>query len=143
MQAISLEPFARVSYVNLDTRAFRELGGAASLSSAGDNQGTIYTALGMHAAKTFSRLGRFVATLRGTLGWRHALHERRPVSRFAFAGGASFDTAGLAIPRNAIVMAAGMDAHVSGAATLGVYYHGQILHNIVDNGVRANLTWRF
>lgn len=143
VKAVSLEPFARVAYVNLDTRAFREQGGAASLSSARDNQGTIYTTLGMHAAKTFSRLGRFVATLRGTLGWRHALHERRPVSRFAFADGASFDTSGLAIPRNAIVMAAGLDAHVSGAATLGVYYHGQILHNIVDNGVRANLTWRF
>lgn len=143
VKAISLEPFARLAYVNLDTRAFREEGGAASLSSARDNQGTIYTTLGVHAAKTFSRSERFAATLRGTIGWRHALHERRPVSHFAFAGGASFDTAGLAVAHNAVVMAAGLDAHVHGSATVGVYYHGQVLHNVVDNGVRANLTWRF
>lgn len=143
VKAVSLEPFARMAYVNLDTKAFQEQGGAASLSSARDNQGTIYATLGMHAAKTFSWFERFAATLRGTIGWRHAFHERRPISHFAFAGGSTFDTAGLAIAHNAVVMTAGLDAHVAGTATLGVHYHGQVLHDVIDNGVRANLTWRF
>jgi hypothetical protein len=36
-----------------------------------------------------------------------------------------------------------MDVNIIKAATFGIYYNGQVLHNIVDNGVRANLSWKF
>jgi len=66
-----------------------------------------------------------------------------PVSTFAFANGSSFATAGVPIARNGIVLAGGVDTYVLGAATLVIYYQGQILHNIADHGVRANFNWRF
>jgi outer membrane autotransporter protein len=81
--------------------------------------------------------------LRGSLGWRHAFGEMTPISSFALPGGSSFTTAGVPIAGNAIVMVAGMDVNIIKAATFGIYYNGQVLHNIVDNGVRANLSWKF
>ena len=143
LDAVSIEPFARLAYVNLRTKGFQERGGASSLRSNSSQQDTAYTTLGVNIAKTLSRLEKMVTTLRGTFGWRHAFGEMTPVSTFAFADGASFATAGLPIARNGIVLAGGMDAHVLGAATLGIYYQGQILHNIADHGVRANLSWKF
>jgi subtilase-type serine protease len=143
LNVISLEPFARLAYVNLRTKSFQERGGISSLRSDSSQQGTAYTTLGINVAKTLSRLEKMVTTLRGSLGWRHAFGEMTPVSTFAFANGSSFATAGVPIARNGIALAGGVDAHVLGAATLGIYYQGQILHNIADHGIRANLSWKF
>jgi outer membrane autotransporter protein len=82
-------------------------------------------------------------TVRGSLGWRHAFGELTPLSSFAFADSSSFITAGVPIAGNAVVIAAGLDVNIMKTATLGVYYNGQVLQNIVDNGARANLSWRF
>ncbi|SFN74018.1 autotransporter outer membrane beta-barrel domain-containing protein [Nitrosospira briensis] len=140
---VLLEPFARIAYVNLDANSFQERGGPAALRSPKDNQGTAYTTVGLNAAKTFSSADRMTTTLRGTLGWRHAFGDRTPLSTFAFAGGSSFATAGVPIAGDAIVISGGLDVNIIKAATLGIYYNGQVLHNIVDNGVRANLSWKF
>jgi uncharacterized protein with beta-barrel porin domain len=40
-------------------------------------------------------------------------------------------------------MAAGLDANVGKNAILGIAYTGQVFGNVVDNGVRVNLDWRF
>jgi outer membrane autotransporter protein len=146
LSVISLEPFARIAYVNLRTKGFQERGGISSLrSDSSSQQGTAYTTLGINVAKTLSRLEKMVTTLRGSVGWRHAFGEMTPVSTFAFANGSSFATAtaGVPIARNGITLAGGVDAHVLGAATLGIYYQRQILHNIADHGIRANLSWKF
>ncbi|ABB74781.1 Outer membrane autotransporter barrel [Nitrosospira multiformis ATCC 25196] len=140
---ISLEPFARLAYINLRTKGFQERGGISSLRSGSSQQDTAYTTLGINVAKTLSRLEKIVTTLRGSIGWRHAMGEMTPVSTFAFANGSSFATTGVPIARNGIVLTGGVDAHVFGTATLGIYYQGQILHNIADHGVRANLSWKF
>src|SRR5688500_8862922 len=142
-QLVSLEPFARIAYVNMSTKPFQERGGASRLHSDRNKQDTTYTTLGVNLAKTFSRSERMTTTLRGMIGWRHAFGELMPVSTFTFPAGPTFSTAGVPIARNGIVLAGGLDAHVLKAATLGIYYQGQILHNIADHGVRANLTWRF
>lgn len=143
LDVVSLEPFARIAYVNFDANSFQERGGAAALRSPKDNQGTAYTTVGLNAAKTFSSADRMTTTLRGSLGWRHAFGDRTPLSTFAFAGSSSFATAGVPIAGDAIVMSAGLDVNVLKTAMLGIYYNGQVLHNIVDNGVRANLSWKF
>ena len=143
LDIISVEPFARLAYINMHTKGFQERGGTSSLRSDSNQQDAAYTTLGVNAAKTLSRLERMVTILRGTIGWRHAFGEMTPVSTLAFAGGSSFATAGVPIVRNGIVLAGGVDAHVLNAGTLGIYYQGQILHNIADHGVRANFSWKF
>ncbi|WP_025039889.1 autotransporter domain-containing protein [Nitrosospira briensis] len=140
---ISLEPFGRIAYVNLDANSFQERGGPAALRSKKDNQGAAYTTVGLNAAKVFSSSDRVSTTLRGSLGWRHAFGEMTPISSFALPGGSSFTTAGVPIAGDAVVMVAGMDVNIVKAATFGIYYNGQVLRNIVDNGVRANLSWKF
>lgn len=102
-----------------------------------------YTTAGLNAAKTFSSPGGSVTTVRGMIGWRHALGNLTPISTFAFDGGSPFSIAGLPIVGDAMVLAGGLDAKITKAATLGIYYSGQVLNNILDNGVRANFSWRF
>ncbi|MEO8992016.1 MAG: autotransporter domain-containing protein, partial [Nitrosospira sp.] len=98
---------------------------------------------GLNALKTFFVYDRFLTTMRGTLGWRHALGNLTPLSTFAFDTGSSFVIAGVPIAGDAMVMAGGVDTNFTKDATLGIYYNGQVFNNILDNGVRANFSWRF
>ena len=60
-------------------------------------------------------------------------------SALAFSGGSTFGIAGTPIAKEAMIMAAGLDANVGKNAILGIAYTGQVFSNVVDNGVRANL----
>lgn len=140
---VSLEPFAGVAYVNLATKGFQERGSIAALSSARDNEGVTYSTVGMNAASMFSTAGGTTTRLRGSLGWRHAFDSVPTRSALAFSGGSTFGIAGTPIAKEAMIMAAGLDANVGKNAILGIAYTGQVFGNVVDNGVRANLDWRF
>ncbi|PTQ78983.1 outer membrane autotransporter protein [Nitrosospira multiformis] len=140
---VSLEPFAGVAYVNLATKGFQERGSIAALSSARDNEGVTYSTVGMNAASMFSTAGGTTTRLRGSLGWRHAFDSVPTRSALAFSGGSTFGIAGTPIAKEAMIMAAGLDANVGKNAILGIAYTGQVFSNVVDNGVRANLDWRF
>ena len=140
---IFLEPFVRAAYVHFDTKRFEENGGVASLQGFKSNEGTTYTTVGLNAAKTFSSPGTVTTTLRGMLGWRRALGNLTPLSTFTLDSGSSFGIAGLPIVRDAMILSGGLDANITKAATVGIYYSGQMLSHILDNGVRANFNWRF
>jgi outer membrane autotransporter protein len=140
---VSLEPFVGVAYVNLATKGFQERGGIAALSSSRDNEGVTYSTVGMNAASMFSTAGGTTTRLRGSLGWRHAFDSVPTRSALAFSGGSTFGIAGTPIAKEAMIMAAGLDANVGKNAILGIAYTGQVFGNVVDNGVRANLDWRF
>ena len=140
---VSLEPFVRAAYVHFNAKGFGERGGSASLQSNSSKEGVTYTTVGLNALKTFLVYNRFPTTMKGTLGWRHALGNLTPLSTFAFDTGSSFVIGGMPIAGDAMVMAAGMDTNITEAATLSIYYNGQVFNNIVDNGLRANFSWRF
>ncbi|WP_167535567.1 autotransporter outer membrane beta-barrel domain-containing protein [Nitrosospira multiformis] len=140
---VSLEPFAGVAYVNLATKGFQERGGIAALSSSRDNEGVTYSTVGMNAASMFSTAGGTTTRLRGSLGWRHAFDSVPTRSSVAFSGGSAFGIAGTPIAKDAMIIGAGLDASVGKNAILGIAYTGQVFSNVVDNGVRANLDWRF
>ncbi|SDZ88624.1 autotransporter outer membrane beta-barrel domain-containing protein [Nitrosospira multiformis] len=140
---VSLEPFAGVAYVNLATKGFQERGGIAALSSSRDNEGVTYSTVGMNAASMFSTAGGTTTRLRGSLGWRHAFDSVPTRSSLAFSGGSAFGIAGTPIAKDAMIIGAGLDASVGKNAILGIAYTGQVFSNVVDNGVRANLDWRF
>jgi outer membrane autotransporter protein len=142
-RSVSLEPFVGVAYVNLATKGFQEQGGLAALGSSRDNEGVTYSTVGMNAASMFSTPGGMTARLRGRLGWRHAFDSVPTRSALTFNGGSTFALAGTPIAQDAMIMAAGLDANVGRNAILGIAYTGQIFDNVVDNGVRANLDWRF
>jgi subtilase-type serine protease len=83
------------------------------------------------------------ATLRGTLGWRHAFDEVTPFSTFAFTGGSAFNIAGVPIARDAAVVDAGLEFAIAKGATVGISYNGQFGNEAADQSVRGNFTIKF
>lgn len=140
--ALQLEPFAGLAYDDLTTSAFREVGGAAVLTSAEAHSSQTFTTLGARGSMLFD-VASMATTLRGTLGWRHAFDDVIPGSTFAFSGGAPFNISGIAIARNAAVVEAGLDVAIASGATLGISYAGQYANSARDHSVKGNLTVRF
>lgn len=137
-----LEPFANLAYVAMHTDGYSEDGGAAALSGRSENMDVTFTTLGLHAEHSLS-LGATQATLRGTLGWRHAFGDTTPESTHAFSAGDAFTMAGVPIAKDSAVLEAGVDLNLTPNATFGLSYIGQIAGSARDHGVKANLTIKF
>ena len=140
--SFGFEPFANLAYVNLSTDGFAENGGAAALRSNSTSTGVTFTTLGLHASTGFA-LGKTAATLRSTLGWRHAFGDTTPLATFAFASGSPFTVAGVPIAKDALVLDVGLDVAIARNTTLGVSYGGQYGGSAIDQSVRANFNVRF
>ncbi len=140
--SFGFEPFVNLAYVNLNTDGFAENGGAAALRSTSTSTGVTFTTLGLHASTDFA-LGETAATLRSTLGWRHAFGDTTPFANFAFAGGSPFTVAGVPIAKDALVLDVGLDVAIARNTTLGISYGGQYGGNAIDQSVRAKFNVRF
>ncbi|KGD90238.1 autotransporter protein [Achromobacter sp. RTa] len=138
----SFEPFANVAYVNLKTDAYAESGGAAALRAKGQTSETTFTTLGTRVSSNFELAGAQAAA-RGSLGWRHAFGDVKPVAVQAFSAGDSFTVAGVPIAKNSAVVEAGLDVQITARATFGLSYQGQLASSAQDHGVRAGLNIRF
>lgn len=138
----SFEPFANLAYVSLHTDGFKEHGGAAALKATSTTSDATFTTLGIRAQAGFE-LGGVAASARGTLGWRHASGDVKPLASVAFAAGQAFTVAGTPIARDAAVIEAGLDFAVSPQATLGLSYAGQLAKRASDNGFKVDLSVKF
>ena len=138
--SFGFEPFANLAYVNLGSDGFTEQGGVAAVRSNSTSTGITFTTLGLHASTDFD-LGTTTATLRSTLGWRHAFGTS--LTTFTLAGGSPFTVAGVPIAGDALVLDVGLDMAMAGNTTLGVSYGGQYGGSAIDQSVRANLNVRF
>lgn len=139
---MAFEPFANLAYVSLRSEAFGETGGTAALASRATTTGVTFTTLGLRGASDVV-LGDVTATVRGSLGWRHAFGATTPVSTFAFAGSAAFGISGVPIAPDAAVVEAGLDLKLAPAATLGLTYGGQFAGGAIDQSLKVNLDFRF
>ena len=134
-----LEPFANIAYVSVDDGRFSESGGAAAVTGSTKLE-TTYTTLGMRGTAALTQ----ALTVRGTLGWRHALGAAVPVAALAFsAGGSSFTLTGVPIARGAFVTEVGLDLAVTLNATIGVGYSGQFANGAYDHTAKGRLIWQF
>jgi outer membrane autotransporter protein len=81
---VAPEPFANLAYVDVHTNVHQKRGGAAALTAQEGNTAMTFSTLGAHAS---TKLGGSLrnATLRGTLGWRHAFGSATPTSALGFA----------------------------------------------------------
>ena len=57
--------------------------------------------------------------------------------------GAAFGIWGVPIARDAALVEAGGDLHLSLQTKLGLFYVGQLAANAQDHSVKGNFTWRF
>lgn len=138
----AFEPYANLAYVKFDADGFSEEGGAAALSSSNLSSNTTFTTLGLRASTELT-FGTVNATARGGLGWRHAFGDVRPETGVGFAGNSSFVIEGVPIARNSALLEAGLDLNLSGRATLGVAYQGQIASDAQEHGFNARLGVNF
>nr|WP_246339853.1 autotransporter domain-containing protein [Ancylobacter tetraedralis] len=138
----SLEPFANLAYVHLNTDGYTEQGGAAALYSDGSDFDTTFATLGLRASRELT-LGAYEATLRGTLGWRHAFGDIAPSVTQAFLGSDAFTVTGVPIAEDAAVLEAGLDLRLSASSTLGIAYTGQFGDGVTQNSFNASLTVKF
>jgi outer membrane autotransporter protein len=142
-RSASFEPFAGLAYVNLHTDGYTEKGGASALESASSNTDATFTTVGIRASTDFM-LGGTNVKVRGMIGWRHAFGDTTPLSRVSFGGGDVFAIAGVPIAKDAAVIEAGLDFDITGNATLGLAYSGQIGNGgAQDHGFRANFRVNF
>ena len=96
----------------------------------------------VRASTSFSLSGA-EATIRGLVGWQHAFGDTAPASALSFDGGTSFLVAGAPIAKNAAVLEAGLDLAMSGNATCGVSYQGQLAGRAQQHGFDASLSLKF
>ncbi|MCC8395409.1 autotransporter-associated beta strand repeat-containing protein [Paraburkholderia sp. MMS20-SJTR3] len=143
LRQMSLEPFASVAYVNLHTDAINEHGGLAALHAGSSNTDTTFSTLGIRQSIDLALRNGTSMTASATLGWQHAFGNVVPVSALAFAGGSPFDIAGVPIARDAALVEAGLDFHVTRNASLGLTYRGQFGSGTTSQYVQGSLTMRF
>src|SRR5690606_27626859 len=122
---VAVTPFAGLAYVNLHVDGFAEDGAKAGLRADDSNQHVTYSTLGVRAASTFALGAGMSATVRGTLGWRHAFGSDVSDARVAFAGGSRFTVAGVPIAKDVAVLRLGVGVDVTKSANLALSYSGQ------------------
>ncbi len=138
---LSLEPFANLARVHLQTDAFRERSGALELDSRRQTTDATFSTLGLRLAA--KPLGGLKVVPSATLGWRHAFGDTTPEHESAFAGGPDFKLVGAPIARDAAVVRGALDLALSETVSLGLGYEGQLSSHTKDQDLNARLSWRF
>lgn len=138
----SLEPFASLAHVRVDTDAFDEDSNTISLKNKSQDNHVSFSTLGLRAASHLSVAGMDVKP-NATLGWRHAFGDVTPESRAAFRGGDTFTLSGAPIARSAAVVGVGVDVGLSDRVSLGVSYNGQMSSDTSDQALNARMTVMF
>jgi outer membrane autotransporter protein len=138
---IKLQPFANLAYIHLDTDDFREDGGAAALTVTNNSNNLTVSTIGMRWAANLPTDMPVVAS--GMIGWRHAAGDITPMSLFAFDGSSPFILEGVTMPRDSLVVKAGISAKLSKSARLTLTYAGEFASDFKSNAAQANLLVNF
>jgi len=138
----TIEPFAGLAYVDLDTDDFTESGGAVALASPGGKNDATFSTLGVRASTELG-LGGLPVTANGLFGWRHAFGDRQPVASLAFAGSDNFAVSGVPISDDAAIVEVGLDARIAPGARIELSYIGQHGGSTSENGMRGSVSFRF
>jgi len=142
LDGIKLQPFANLAYVNLDTDAFQESGGAAALSGASDSEAIFASTIGIRWSMDW-QANDLPLSFTGMLGWRHIAGDVAPSSSFAFAGGSPFIINGVTMPEDAAVVRLGVSAKVTKTARLTLSYSGEFGKGLQSSAAQANLSASF
>jgi outer membrane autotransporter protein len=139
--AVEVEPFAGLAYVDVDADGFTEKGGAAALTASATGLSETYSTLGARFAVPF---GSGASRFRGLVGWQHAFDAPTPRTKFAFDGGtASFAIAGVPIAEDALRLEVGLEHAFNARASVSLGYSGLIASDAQDHGGNAKFTVRF
>ncbi len=143
MDPVTLQPFANLAYVNLDTNGFRETGGDAALSTTGSNDNAIATSIiGVRWSREWPENDLPIA-LSGMLGWRHLAGDVTPYSSLAFTGGVPFVVEGAEMPRDSLVARLGVSAKLSKSVRVTLSYSGEFGKGLHSNAAEMSVVANF
>lgn len=140
--ATSIEPFANLNQVLLDTDGYSESGGAAALTSAADTSASTFTTIGLRASHKIA-MGTVLTTIRAMVGWRHGFGDLAPTSTMAFSGSTPFAVTGAQTPTNTALLSTGLDLNLSDDLTIGLGYAGRFADGTSDNTASATVAGTF
>ena len=110
--------------------------------SSSDTEAT-FTTLGLRPATDFL-MGKHIATLKGTLGWRHKYDATTPTTTQVFSGGEDFTVTGVPISEDAAVVEVGLEVPVTVNAKVNIAYGGQFgSSSSRDQSAMARFNWSF
>ncbi|WP_197279471.1 autotransporter outer membrane beta-barrel domain-containing protein [Devosia sp. A16] len=141
--AALLSPFAGLALVSHSTDAFEETGGTnAALSAGRSSDQNAFTTLGLRVTAPLD-LGEATGKLHAQVGWQHALADTQTAIELAIPTGASFDSVGVPIAKDALSLEAGLDLALSADATLTASYSGQLAESAQNHSVKLGFGVRF
>ena len=139
VDGVALEPFAALAYVRARTGGFNESVGLSALTANAGNSDVTFGTLGVRASAELDDSTR----VRALVGWRHGIGGMAVTNTQALAGSTAFTVYGVPLARDVGVLEAGIETQLQTNLTLEVQYSGQFGAHVRDNGVRANLAWKF
>jgi subtilase-type serine protease len=138
-----LSPFAGLAVVSRSTDAFQETGGSsAALSAERSSDQNAFATIGVRVVAPVG-LGEATGQLHGQIGWQHALADTQSAIELAIPSGASFDSIGVPIARDALSLEAGLDLALSAEATLTASYSGQLAEGAQNHSVKLGFGLKF
>jgi subtilase-type serine protease len=142
LDALTLSPFASIAHVRMDTDGFAEDGGSAALSGARSLDNVTLSTFGLRFAADLP-LDDMPVALTGELGWRHVYGDLSPDTSLSYAGGESFTVVGTSLPRDAALVKAGLEAHLSPSARLTFHWSGLFSKDEISNSANLALALSF
>ena len=142
LDAIKLQPFANLAYVNLDTDGFRESGGAAALSATDGDDAIVASTIGLRWSADWPQ-GDLPVTVSGMFGWRHLAGDITPYSSVAFAGGSPFVIEGVEMPQDSLLVRLGLSAALTKSTWLTLSYSGEFGNGLQSSTAQARLVANF
>ncbi len=136
---LTLEPFAGVSSITLDTDGFSESGGDTALAASSDIDSMMFATLGLRGAMQVDD----TIHLRGMAGWRHAFGDTDPSSTHTMANSSSFTVTGAPTAEDVLDTEFGIEVGLSDTAVLGLAYKGRYGDGDADHGFNAGLRVTF
>ena len=134
-----IEPFGRIAYAEVTSKAFSETGGIAAVSGARQGDDLTMTTLGLRGSYVTG-----IATLSGSAGWARTSGDRSASTLLSINGpNVPYIVNAVALDKDAVALEAQASFVVSQKVTLGVGYSGLIGSKNSDHGARATLTVGF
>lgn len=139
MGATVLEPFAGVTYIDVDQDGFAETGGIGALTSDGQSFASTASTLGLRIAYDMvAGSDGMRVTPRASLAWRHAYGDITPDAVMSFADtGTSFTVDGAPIAEDSVIVGAGVEMSLTEGVMLGLDYTGAFASEATSNAAKA------
>lgn len=140
---LTLEPFAGLAHVEVDSDGFAEHGGSSSLSGESEDDSVDYASLGLRAVAPLGDVAGLPLKLHASLAWQHAFDEPSDESRLSLTGYDSFTVKGVPVAEDSALAQLGLGLQLAPQASLQVGYSGQFGDGSSDHGVRLGLNVAF